>query len=190
MKTLSKSLIILLVLSLTLFAQDFRKSKWGDSPSQIKSAEKEGTLLPELCDENSIVYRNIEVGGLSVVVSYQFINNKLVRGVYVFIDEHYEKNEYLYDMSKIGVLLAEKYGETDAEVNWKNKLYADDPSHYGMAIGLGHVTLRYEWTTPRTIISHELFGGDFEVSHRLVYESSQSYGDWDEFMTKKKSKGL
>jgi hypothetical protein len=78
------------------------------------------------------------------------------------------------DFDQINTLLEEKYGEPeDQGENWSNDLYRDDPSEYGMALAVGHLTKYSQWLTHRTEVRQLVFGDKFEISHSLRYISRE-----------------
>jgi hypothetical protein len=158
---------------------DFRKSNWGMSKAQVKSSENI-TLVKE--DVNLLAYSG-NVSNLEVLVIYIFVEDKLVRTRYSFIEKHTNKNEYISDYSAIKVALTEKYGNPSLDKEyWLNDLYKKDYDQKGFAISLGHLKYFSEWETTRTKITSALTGDNYEISHVTEYLSKEL----DAFEEKKK----
>lgn len=149
----------------------FRKSYWGDSKSKVSSVET-STPLPMPNNPDILAYTG-EVGGLSTLIGYYFVDNMLYRGGYIFQEEHSNKNIFMADYVQIKTILEDKYGEGEEKINWSNDLYADDSSQYGFAISLGHLSMSTEWVVNDTEISLELYGDNYKITHRITYTNEQ-----------------
>jgi len=88
---------------------------------------------------------------------------------------------FIDDYARMGEKLQKVYGEKNIDVDWKNSLYHKTPEHYGMAIAVGHLTLRKTWHRGDTMINHVLAGDNMEITHGIVYTSKK-------FLLRKKSK--
>ena len=149
---------------------DFRKTKWGVSIEKVKSAET-GTLIPELNDPNMLGFTGT-VGGLETLIGYYFVNNKLWKGAYIFSETHSNRNLFIEDYGTIKNNLIEKYGEPIIDnINWSNYLYSDDPSQFGFAISLGHLSLNCSWEIGDTKIQMVLNGDNYKITHILGYHN-------------------
>lgn len=147
---------------------NFRKTKWGFSPESVKKSEDSE---PELEKNGNLLYSD-SVSGLRCLVAYVFADNKLVRAKYKVVEEHTNKNDYIYDFNALKSALSEKYGaQKEGDTLWKNSLYKDKPEHYGIAIGIGHLVYYAKWQTPDTDIAILLNGDNYEVSLAIEYSS-------------------
>lgn len=164
-----KTLLFIVVLSLSLFPKDydFRKTNWGDSKETVKSSEN----LKFLGDDADALYFKGNISGLEASVIYEFDNNKLYMASYFFDVEHTNKNDFIDDFYQINEILKEKYKYSHApDVLWKNDLYSDDKNRFGFAVSIGHLELQSINFTKTTAILHKLSGDNFEISHFIVYK--------------------
>lgn len=147
---------------------DFRKARWG--MSKIKAKKSETAKL--YSEEKDIIIYQSKVAGLDCMIGYVFADDKLVRGRYVFILQHTNKNDFIDDYKSIKETISEKYGTPKQdETVWKNLLYADDIEKYGFAVSMGHLYYYAAWETPTTEIDLELSGDNFEIKLLVEYTS-------------------
>tara|TARA_Y100000591_G_scaffold332027_1_gene367895 strand:+ start:236 stop:907 length:672 start_codon:yes stop_codon:yes gene_type:complete len=157
---------------------DFRKTKWGQSKTDVLSAES-AKRIEGLQDD--ILGYNTTVGGLKAMTGYYFVNDKLWKGVYIFSESHTNKNQYINDYNSITAILKKKYGEpTVTDVLWSNDLYKDDYSSWGFSVSLGYTTFYSQWKTDNTAISLILSGNNYKFDHKLSYESTIYSADFEE----------
>ena len=149
---------------------DFRQINWGFSKAKVSSIEKE-KIFPGI-DSPTILAYDVTVGGLKALLGYYFINDKLFKAVYIFSETHSNKNDFIFDYNTINDILKSKYGAPkEDKTNWFNDLYKSDYQDYGMAVSLGHLSKYSVWDTPKTSVYNMLTGENFEISHKLSYES-------------------
>lgn len=165
-------LLIAILLSLTnmVWAEEFtfRKTKWGMSKSDVKASEP----LEIAESEDSLLGYKTQVLDKDVYVGYMFIEDQLVRSFYMLAESHSNKNDYINDYQGFKVILEKKYGKPlDDQTIWRNDLYKDDYSHWGMAIGQGHLIFQSTWLTATTEIVNVLHGDNFEISCGVQYKS-------------------
>ncbi len=145
---------------------DFRKAVWGISRKEVKQSES-FTIYGET--KNEIFYDG-NILNFDAYIIYFFIDDKLVSTNYVYKIKHINKNDYIRDYEIIKKTLITKYGQPMGErVDWKNDLFRDDPSQWGMAISAGHLIYISRWETDRTEILHSLYGDNFEIKFATVY---------------------
>jgi len=166
---------LLALLPLMMFSQeekkpDFRKAFWGINKVEVKKLE---TGKPDLENNELLSYKD-RLFGIDCSVGFIFIKNKLYKGVYLFSEptnSHSNKTDYLNDYDTIKGKLIEKYGnpKTD-ETIWKDDLYKDQQSDWGMAISIGHLAKYCEWEKPGSLITLQIFGDNYELSLKLDYE--------------------
>ena len=151
---------------------DFRKTNWGMSKSQIKATETEKIVR----DDNILGYQ-AKVAGLEALIAYIFVNDKLVRAKYIFVEKHSNKNDYLTDYTAIQKILGKKYGEAvDDKTYWKNDLYKTEYQSWGMAIAAGHLSKYANWKTPDSEVWLSLNGDNYKISHSAEYSSIKLAG--------------
>jgi hypothetical protein len=133
---------------------------------------EEGSPVEE--SESNLLYET-SLGGVGMYAMYEFESDRLVRGAYFSREKHTNTTDYVQDYQLLKELLLKKYGKpTEDDVFWKNRLYKDDPSHWGVAISMGHLVYRAKWITERSLIYTMLYGENFEVNHSVVYEEKAS----------------
>jgi hypothetical protein len=172
-------ILIFFILSVFSFAQEkvmekskepvFRKVSWLMSRAQVKKVE---TAALKFENPKGLVYEDTFLG-LDVSVIYTFQNDKLTRASYNFTDKHSDKTLFIDDFKTVQAKLIEKYGKPKNEKDafWKNRLYKNDPSQYGTAISIGHLTYQSFWSFPEYTIYLGLNGDNHKISFNLVYLS-------------------
>ena len=170
MKKIIIPLFIIVYLVLVSFACgdefDFRQTKWGMTQQQVIKSEN-GTPIAH---DNNNIYYETRVLGRSILLSYEFINNNLIRTVYSNKDIHTNLNEFISDYEAFKEVISKKYGEPKlAKTMWKNELYKNDPENYGLAVSVGHLAFGSIWETDRTDIQSTLSSANFKITHLVVY---------------------
>src|SRR3546814_4799907 len=98
----------------------------------------------------------------------------LVKGSYIFTDEHSNNNAFVDDYNAISANLTVKYGKPSShDAEWSSDLFKNDPSQWGTAVAAGYVTFSEFWDTGDTNIFHALTGDNFKVAHIIRYSSVQ-----------------
>jgi len=169
MKTFLISLFVLLTASaLTADEYDFRKTRWGMSKEEVKLTEDNEPAYEE---SDFFGYEN-EIAGMDCYVIYVFTSDKLVRTKYSFIHEHANRTDYIQDYQELKEILTKKYGQPvrDDQV-WKNDLYRDNSSEWGMAVAVGHLVYQVRWATESTEIIIQLAGDNFDITLAIEYRS-------------------
>jgi len=148
---------------------DFRSVSWGMTIEEVKQSEKL-ELLHE--GDADLLYSSEYVAGLPATIIYRFQNQKLVQGSYTFDALHSNANDYIDDYNNIKEALTKLYGNplVDEQV-WKDDLFKDDPSSYGLAVSAGQLLYATQWETETTAIVLGLSGDNYEISHFLFYTS-------------------
>lgn len=150
----------------------FRKTNWGMSKSQVKTTE-DGKILR---NDHLLAYEG-DVAGLDTLIVYIFIDNKLVRAKYIFIEKHSNRTDYISDYSSIKKILNKKYGEpVDDKTYWKNDLYKNDYQDWGMALAVGHLSKYSNWKFSDTEVWLSITGDNYEISHSAEYSSVKLAG--------------
>ncbi len=94
--------------------------------------------------------------------------------MYLFTEQHTNKNDFIDDYHRLKKLLVKKYGKPSKDTHtWKNDLFKDDPQDWGMAICVGDLVYYSEWETQNTNIFLFLTGGNYEINHLIRYASKQ-----------------
>ncbi len=173
---LAMAVIVLIVLShsqslggdYTKDPRGFRGHTWGTSEEEVM--ENEGWELVGAKD-GRVAYKG-EIAGLPVLATYVFVQDKLVKGIYFFLQQHTNLNLYLDDFYRIRDLLFEKYGaSTGTQMLWNWDLYKKDKAKWGFAISRGDLAVVTRWGFLDTEITLMLHGDNFEVRMDLEYAS-------------------
>jgi len=145
---------------------DVKKVKWGMNIQNVKDSED-----IELSESDSILVGDIVLSGLKALLAYDFINNKELYSVrYIFVNEHSDDGDFIYDYERIKKGLIQKYG-SDFEDHriFTDDLYEDIPSERGMALGRGKLSFFSIWKTEKTEIELSLYGDNHEIKFNLSY---------------------
>jgi len=162
---------ILIIFTSILFAEeikyDFRKTNWGMSKEQVKATEDK---KPDFEADTTLGY-DVTISGKDFACIYSFLEDKLYNSGYFFTGKHTNKNLYIDDYEELKETLTKKYGKPKMDIPglWKNDLYKDDKSHWGMAISVGHLAYGNSWETPNTKISLMLSGDNYKIKLVLFY---------------------
>ena len=152
----------------------FRNASWGMSQEQVKEIEKNEFYQKsknQATGLNMLLYKG-PAGGHECLIAYYFAENQLVQGRYAFAEKHSNENLYIDDFREIKSSLTEKYGKhTEDNVIWRNSLYKDDISDWGLAISIGHLAFETIWTLPETKVMHQCKGDNYDITHILNYSS-------------------
>lgn len=147
----------------------FRQTRWGMSKERVLELEGEPSHQRIVDGLEMIGYRQ-KVMDFDCLIEYVFEENKLIRGKYIFLEEHKYKNQYIGDYKKIKDMLIEKYEQPEKDnVTWRNTLFKEDYSRWGLAVSLGHLEYSSLWKTPETEILLRLSGDDMKVSLAIEY---------------------
>ncbi len=176
-------LIMLMIFAcFALYAFKFRNNEWGASLNEvIRSEGKE----PVDKNEELLVYKD-ELNNLDCGIIYNFINNELYSGSYIFINKHSNKTLYISDYKELKSLLIKKYGiPIDDKIIWRDDLYKDDPSSWGMAISIGHLSYGSRWKIDNTEINISLTGDNYKIHIGIIYINEQASEKVDEVKSKR-----
>jgi len=157
-----------------LRTQDFRKVTWGSSPEAVKAAETGKPKHSIDRDGKSLLIYTDTVSGLDCEVLYIFVSEKLVRAKYVVTATHSNKTAYLADFDTLLTGLKNKYGPPKKDDTfWKNDLYKEDPSNWGLAVAVGHLSKYTGWETSRSSIILVLTGDNYTIDLEIEYSSQE-----------------
>lgn len=190
------AIALLSLLSVAAAAQDqdgydFRKTRWGMTPAQVKASEtlKPEEEAPETYFSNTITY-STKVVGRPVKLVYYFINDELAGTAYTFQTIHSENNPYINDFNEVNKILNSKYGEPLQESKiWERDTYKNSPKDYGLAVSVGDLTLQNIWKTKTeyitlklTLQNNNIMLGVMYISaahNNLMYELKEKYNKKD-----------
>ena len=151
-------------------ANDFRVAKWGDSMADVMAKEGKENLSTS---PDVYMFHDI-IAGMDCAVGYVFVNDKLTMAKYLLNHKHTNLNDYISDYNMLVGLLTKKYGEPyhNSPV-WKNTLFKNDPSNYGLAISSGHLVYGAKWNLDKTTIDVILGGENYKIDFQIQYLSKQ-----------------
>jgi hypothetical protein len=172
------ALMIIAALIPSAYAQtdpnhDFRKTRWGMSPAQVKltedSAPVSETKLPPY--DLAISYWG-KYEEFDAEIGYMFTNDKLVLGGYAITNKYPDPNQYIKDYEKLkGVLTAEFGKPAQDEKTWNEEPHTDKPEEYGKAVTEGKLILQTAWNRPQTQIFLTLEGGNVNTIISVLFYS-------------------
>lgn len=180
---MNKSLALFAVIIITLFinqayagkdtSHDFRKTRWGMSPAQVKLTENAApvseTELPPY--DLAISYRG-KYEGLDSEIGYLFTNDKLVLGGYAVTSKYQDPEQYVKDYDRIKGVLTGEFGKPASDVKvWSAGGQEEKPEAYGKAVTEGRLVLQTAWHTPETEIFLTLEGGNVNTILSVLYYS-------------------
>ncbi|ANW94824.1 hypothetical protein AXE80_00285 [Wenyingzhuangia fucanilytica] len=174
-----KILIVLLLVAFqnNLSAQDFLKSKWGDSKSEVISTITDKYIL----EDSKIYVINSTIADLAIDVVYHFENDKLVHGVLSLKEKLLNEEKYKNSYRALKEVLIKKYGEpiTDRSVVIDELYnYSDLGKHH--EIQRGDLKYYTEWEHQKTEIKMFLGGVNNQISMTLNYKVIGGYEALDE----------
>lgn len=148
-------------------------TQWGMSIDQVLALEGKPAVR-ETSDGMEIIGYQKKVIDKECLVGYLFVDNKLFKTQYNFVERHTNKSLYLDDYKKVKTLVAQKYGEPEGEaVDWNDSHYKNDMDNWGKALSLGHVEYHSRWLTSESEIILSLFKLDNDVIMRIEYSGIQ-----------------
>ena len=116
--------------------------------------------------------------GLKATATYEFDDDKLYAAGYLIVEPHTNKTLYVNDYERLLNLLIEKYGAPkENDTYWHNDLYRDDPSEYGTAVAVGHLTRYALWNEPGVDIVILLDGDNFKIKLAVAYKDPEYDGE-------------
>lgn len=146
---------------------DFRNAKWGDSIETIKEYAYDLTFTEE--SDVGLMAETV-VCGYNAYVIYQFDDNKLYGGVYLFNIGSTKGGRYIAAYNTVKDALIEKYDKPIEDViapmtNQNLINVADDAT----ALELGYVVYVARWETENNNITLSMFEQNYEIMFTLVY---------------------
>jgi hypothetical protein len=172
----------------SLAAAQFRDTTWGMTKEQVIAIES-ATFIQET-PSGTVIYSS-SVGGLDAYIAYDFLKTgELVRGNYIFFEEHSNNYGHVEDFDKIQGILEDLYGDIEVTEIWTDDLFKDDKGNWGTAIGYGSLAMFAEWITADTKVQHGISGENFNISHGISYTALVYQEQWDNEQKQKDSEGF
>ena len=152
------------------FENYFRDTRWGMSKKQVAELEGEISHLEKSYGLEVIRYQK-KVLDLECSIQFMFAGNRLIKAKYIFLEQHKHKSQYIGDYKKIKDWLTEIHGmPKGSNVTWRNDLYKDDYSNWGLAVGLGHLEYSSLWKNQEIEIFLTLSGNNNKLSLEAEYK--------------------
>jgi len=149
--------------------KDFRKAGWGMPKDTVKLTEADDPASEE---DSAIIYK-CKIAGMNALLGYVFVDDKLIKGKYMFNQPHVDPNKYITDYNDLKKALEKKFGKAKKERQiWANDLYTKFPAEWGKAVELGYLTYLSAWNTKNTEITLVLKGGN-KIDLWLEYKSKR-----------------
>jgi len=172
MAKLQTVLLLSSLISIQVWAEDFRNAKFGMSPQEVRATEEGADWVTQ---EKDVLVFDTELGGYDVSAGYVFVDERFVRGAYFLNEEYQNENDYLRGFEYWNRLLTKKYGEPKEEqTKWIDDRYKDSPAYQGYALSRGDFSKYSEWETETTLITHAIYGRDYAIIHRIDYVSLET----------------
>jgi len=169
MARLLTALSLFSLISIPAWAEDFRDAKFGMSPQEVRATEEDADWETP---EKDVLAFDTKLAGYDVSAGYIFVDERLVRGVYVVTEEYRNDNDYLRDFEYLNELLTKKYGKPkEKKTRWIDDRWKDSPAYHGHALSQGDFSKYTEWKTKTTLITHFIYGEDYVIIHRIDYKS-------------------
>lgn len=195
MKKILLMLFCLFIASSISFADDydFRQVNWGMTREEVMQAE--GDLAPVKTfsipfykfhvPKENLAY-DITLFDKKTSLQYEFINNQLIMGYYIFYTIPTDKESnlikpYSYYLDQYTLLknaLSQKYGPPKEIETWANETYKNDPASLGEHLINNHLTIKSIWETERTVIvlnCFELLREYKFYRNRIIYYDREYY---------------
>ena len=157
------------LLGTATFAEDydFRNTRWGMSPGEVKRAEKSNLIS----QERERLYYDTEINGMNFVLAYTFADNKLIEACYLSNFQHFNSNSFIDDFYNLKDLFDKKYGKFAGEVEHWN----GDGGDYdkGDLVSMGYLSYLALWETSSTEISLMLNGDNLKTNMFIYYQSKK-----------------
>jgi hypothetical protein len=152
------------------FKNYFRETRWGMSKNQVFELEGESFHQEKSYGSETIRYQK-KVIGLECSIEFIFAGNKLIKAKYIFLGQHKHESQYIGDYKKIKDWLTEMHGmPLGSNVTWRNDLYKEDYSNWGLAVSLGHLEYSSLWKNQEMEIFLTLSGENNKLSLRAEYK--------------------
>ena len=152
------------------FKNYFRDTRLGMSKKQVAELEGEISHLEKSYGLEVIRYQK-KVLDLECSIQFMFAGNRLIKAKYIFLEQHKHKSQYIGDYKKIKDWLTEIHGmPKGSNVTWRNDLYKEDYSSWGLAVSLGHLEYSYLWKNQEIEIFLTLSGDNNRLSLQAEYK--------------------
>lgn len=165
--------IILILICNASLSQTFENSNWNDSKMTVIKANSNAYWLEEFSGRiNSISELITKTGKFyahNCMVTYYFLDNKLLMGTYIFMTEHAEYDDYYKDYKKLKKHLRKKHGKPSKKGSVWNNTCIQGKTSDGQLIAYGNVSHYIEFNEGEVYL--EITGNNGIIITTLVYVS-------------------
>lgn len=147
--------------------------QWGMPVAELRNLLGEPLGTQEF-EQNFILTYQRSAMNMDCMVDYIFTDNKLAKTKYVFGVKYAQKTQYIDEFIKMSDFFQQQYGEPKENNRvWHDPAYEEEPSKWGEAVGLGHLTYETRWTVSGTEITLSLTGSRERISLEVLYSYLQ-----------------
>jgi len=152
---------------------DVRKVNWGMNFENVKKTEN-----LEVQDSNpELLAYETTLSGMDMYLIYRFMNNELYNVDYMFLEEHADDGDFIFDFERLKDNLIKKYGKPSKNDRYfTDDLYEDVYEDWGMSLGRGKLSFFTTWNVKNTEISLSLYGDNYDIKFTLSY-TGEDYKD-------------
>lgn len=143
--------------------------QWGMQSHELVNVLGSPLASQESQEEYVLTYQRSAMN-MECLVDYIFSRDRLVKTRYVFGVKYAQKTQYIEEFIKMSDFFQQQYGEPKENNRiWHDKLYEEEPTKWGEAVGLGHLSYETRWTISETEIALTLTGAGDRISLELLY---------------------
>ena len=174
---------ILMTITITIQAQDFRGVPWGAGQSDIIEVEGKPSKTDTVSGLEVLVYSDVRLTFLNqshanVDVVYISVDNKLVRAKYILDEYVSETDSYLDYLQYFEEALEANYGEPKETIDdWADSesriFIVPQKSRWGHYLYMGHVKFYRKYEDEYVSVSLALWKDDREIRLELNYNSKE-----------------
>ena len=177
---MKKLTLILLLIPILSFGQDFRKMSFGESIedltetyTDIEFEVVDGDLFGLDKKDIEVAYRTGIISGIETLICYVFHQKRFLNGMYLFDAESTKDgDERIKDYKVVSERLNEKYKMIN-EDTWHKSTWEDNPNYFGFALNMGDVDFREVYYSEEVTIVNSLSKEDGFLIHIVNYSSPE-----------------
>jgi len=172
-------MVLLLLMPLCSFAESSTSDEfiYGNGIKFAMTKEEVESIvgMPDDANDAVLAYMDQKVAGKTSSIGYIFDENYGLYTITIqFSDTHTNNNDYIDDFEDVdaALLLVYPVGEYTDFYYWKDDLFKDDASYYGLAVASGQLIIGSLYTKGNADISHILVGDNYSITHAINYTAS------------------
>lgn len=152
------------------FATDFGVATWGMSYDEIKQLETRSNLTP-FGETDYLVYV-VELPNIdSARIVYQFQNNQLIEGRFIFETIPLNIARSIEQYRNVSMLMSSKFGaaKTNETITNNGMPLNSSLASLAQALAADSVIFKSSWQTPTTRLVHQLAWNTDKPHHQIHY---------------------